>query len=127
MFSGFGMYLVSGALVLGLLRWVAHLQRGEREKPEDIFRCQLADLIAVIEPEQAEVISYVTDPLGRVPNLPFGHLHEGWSHLLSQLEPTDTLWRFKSPKRGWQDACSGYAVVRQRQVVAEFIYERHPQ
>jgi len=126
MFSGFGMYLVSGALVLGLLRWFAYLKRGEQEKPEDIFICQLADLIAVIEPEQAEVISCVTDPRGHVPNNPFGHMQQGWVHLLSQLEPTDTLWRFKSPQRGKQAACSGYAVVRQRQVIAEFIYERHP-
>ena len=127
MFSDLGIYLFSCALILGLLRWVADLKRGERVKAEDIFICQPADLVAVIEPEQAEAVSYVTDPLGRVPGLPFGHLHWGWSQLLSQLEPQDTLWQFTSPKRGRQAACTGYAVVRQRKVIAEFIYERHPQ
>jgi len=91
------------------------------------FICHPGDLIEPIEPEQAERPFYVKDPLGRVPNNPFGHMQQGWVQLLSQLEPSDTLWRFKSPQRGWQDACSGYAVVRQRQVIAEFIYERHPQ
>ena len=195
MLSGFGIYLISGALLLGLMRWVVHLMRIEEEvselvqlarqmsepqpknwgqyllewamypliwlawplalliavqallkqrgiewnpfpwgkslKPssanlEDKFICHFTDLVEAIEPVKAEATSFVKDPLGRVPNLPFGHLHLGWSHLLSQLEPTDTLWRFKSPKRGRQDACSGYAVVRQRQVIAEYIYERHP-
>ncbi len=195
MLFGFCIYLISGALLLGLMRlvvywtsvpeeaselvqlarqmsklkpktWRAHIlswtiyplvwivwplgvliavqallkQRGIEWNPfpwekspkhstadfEDKFICQPADLVEAIEPVKAEATSFVKDPLGQVPNLPFGHLHEGWSHLLSQLEPTDTLWRFKSPKRGWQEACSGYAVVRQRQVIAEFIYERHP-
>jgi len=89
------------------------------------FVCHSEDLIEPVVPEQVEVGSYVFDPLGRVPNQPFGHLHKGWSQLLSQLEPGDTLWRFHAPERTWKPASSGYAVVRASVVIAEFIVERH--
>jgi len=89
------------------------------------FVCHSEDLIEPVVPEQVEVGSYVHDPLGRVPNQPFGHLHKGWSQLLSQLEPGDTLWRFHAPDRTWKPASSGYAVVRANVVIAEFIVERH--
>ena len=88
------------------------------------FVCHAEDLIEPVVPAQVEVGSYVHDPLGRVPNQPFGHLHKGWSQLLSQLEPGDTLWRFHAPKRTWKPASSGYAVVRASVVIAEFIVER---
>ena len=81
---------------------------------------------------RVETVSYVTDPLGRVPNVPFGHLHQGWINLLAQLEPTDQLWSFKT--KGWvadqpnspkylkpRNVTSGFAIVREKKVVAEFI------
>jgi hypothetical protein len=88
------------------------------------FVCHPEDLIEPVVPEQVEKASYVHDPLGRVPNQPFGHLHKGWSQLLSQLEPGDTLWRFHAPKRTWKPASSGFAVVRASVVIAEFMDER---
>lgn len=107
--------------------WGQNSQTGNTTVQQEIkFICQPPDLIKPIEPEQAEVTSYVTDPLGRVPDQPFGHLHLGWSQLLSHLEPKDTLWQFKSPKRDYEDACTGLAVLRKNKVIAEFIYERHP-
>lgn len=50
-----------------------------------VFTCQKDSLINRVEPFEVEVANYVTDPLGRVPNVPFGHLHQGWINLLAQL------------------------------------------
>ena len=139
MLQAVAFFLLSGAFVLGVQ--VLRRQRGAQchalfwqwgqlpgtAKQTATFTCQPADLIAQIDPELAEVNSYVIDPLERVPDQPFGHLHLGWINLLSQLEAGDTLWQFHSPQRANRCACSGFAVVHKRQVIAEFIYERHPQ
>ena len=140
MLKAYALYFLSGALLLVILAllkfvglkwqlrlWDKNPQSALNASKEGEFICQPADLVAPIDPEQAEVNSYVQDPLGRVPNQPFGHLHLGWSQLLSYLEPQDTLWRFNSPKRSDKVACAGLAVLRKNKVIAEFIYERHLQ
>jgi hypothetical protein len=99
---------------------------------EPRFTCQKESLLKQVEPLEIEAASYVTDPLGRVPHLPFGHLHQGWINLLAQLEPTDQLWSFKtkggaidpddSPKYSIpRNVKSGFAILRDKKVVAEFI------
>lgn len=96
------------------------------------FKCQPRDLIERVDPGDVEAQSYVFDPLGRVPNLPFGHLHLGWINLLEQLQPEDQLWKFatKGYSSDADDAPkylkpinvnSGFAIVRNKKVVAEFI------
>jgi len=102
---------------------------------EPRFACQHDDLIEQVDPLQAEQDNQVFDPLERVPQIPFGHLHSGWITLLSQLEPGDTLWRFKTPGDGeasdeppryaaGRRSMAGYAVVRGKKVVWEFVTER---
>lgn len=99
---------------------------------EPRFTCQKNSLIKKVDPLEIELTSYVLDPLGRVPNVAFGHLHQGWINLLAQLEPTDQLWTFKT--KGWvsdqpkspkylrpTNVSSGFAIVREKKVVAEFI------
>jgi hypothetical protein len=101
---------------------------------EPRFDCKKEDLIAKVTPEEVEVTSYVSDPLGRSPNVPFGHLHQGWISLLGQLESEDELWSFKT--KGWKPDSpgspkfsgpvyvrSGYAVVRKKKIVAAFVSE----
>lgn len=98
------------------------------------FKCKKKDLIKRVEPMEVEKASYVADPLNRVPNVPFGHLYQGWLNLLAQLEADDDLWSFKT--KGWtpqdgdfpkyrypRNVETGYAIVRKREIVAEFIYE----
>jgi hypothetical protein len=101
---------------------------------EPRFACKKEDLIAKVTPQEVEVTSYVSDPLGRSPNVPFGHLHQGWISLLGQLESEDELWSFKT--KGWTPDSpgspkfsgpvyvrSGYAVVRKKKIVAAFVSE----
>ncbi len=105
-------------------------------QPEDYFTCKKNYLVKKVVPQEVEANAIVSDPLGRVPNLPFGHLHSGWIKLLGQLEMGDSLWSFKTP--GWtasnertgetqwslpRGVVSGYAVVRKGKVKAEFLTE----
>lgn len=102
---------------------------------EPHFECQYNDLIEQVDALQAEQDNQIFDPLQRVPQIPFGHLHPGWINLLAQMEPGDTLWRFKTvgdreprdePPRyaAGRGSRAGYAVVRGKKVVWELVTER---
>jgi len=97
------------------------------------FDCSPEYLVACVNPLDAETASYITDPLGGVPPLPFGHLNKGWVNLLSDmLEDRDELWSFYIPKGGktgkyqfeTTSETRGYAKVRDGKILAEFITER---
>jgi hypothetical protein len=108
-----------------------------RLKPEDYFTCKKSHLIKKVNPQEVERMAVVIDPKGRAPQIPFGHLHPGWIKLLGQLERGDTLWAFKKPGQKppkaddkgstqWsvpRGAVTGYAVVRNGKVKAEFLTE----
>lgn len=132
-----------GSVMLFCLFWpialliVGYVSVFEKPAPpynsnEPRFTCQKDSLIMQVEPLEVEAANYVADPLGRVPNTPFGHLHQGWINLLAQLEPTDQLWSFQT--NGWpsklddppkfskpRGISSGFAIVRDKKVVAEFV------
>jgi hypothetical protein len=102
----------------------------ERNKPD--FDCLPEHLITRVEPHDAEIASYVIDPLGTVPPLPFGHLNKGWVNFLAEiLEPKDEMWSFYIPKGSKHGkycfAASsdirGYAKVRNGEILGEFITE----
>lgn len=102
----------------------------ERNKPE--FICMPKYLVAKVDPEDAEKSNYVNDPLGYTPTVPFGHLNQAWGSFLSNmLEPEDELWSFHIPKGnkcgmfGMDSSgdISGYAKVRNGQILEEFITE----
>ena len=89
-------------------------------------------MIAIVNPTDAEASSYVNDPLGTVPALPFGHLNQAWSNFLSNmLDPEDELWSFHIPKGskcgmyGMDSSgdIAGYAKLRNGQIIEEFITE----
>lgn len=102
----------------------------ERNKPD--FNCAPEFLITKIDPCDAEITSYVIDPLNAVPPLPFGHLNTAWGTFLSDmLDPADELWLFHIPKGS---ACGkhrfkatsdirGFAKVRDGVILGEFITE----
>jgi hypothetical protein len=103
----------------------------ERDKPH--FFCAPEYLVNQISPEDAESTSFIHDPLGKTPKLPFGHLNTAWGYFLSDmLEQGDELWVFHIPKgsctgmlgRACYGEVSGYAKVRNGQIFGEFITER---
>ncbi len=102
----------------------------ERNKPD--FDCLPEHLICKVDPHDAEIASYIVDPLGSVPPLPFGYLNPGWVNFLAEmLEPDDEMWSFFIPKGSkcgkHRFAASGdirgYAKVRNGEILGEFITE----
>jgi hypothetical protein len=95
--------------------------------PEEKFRCQREHLRMLTSPLEAEKLGVVTDPLGRSPALPFGHLNGAWVAFLAKEEPGFSLWYFEVPPenaRGRHErACRGFAWVKARKVQAEFVFE----
>jgi hypothetical protein len=103
----------------------------ERDKPN--FFCAPEYLVNQMSPDEAESTSFINDPLGKTPMLPFGHLNAAWGHFLADmLDPGDELWAFHIPKGArtgiHRGTCSGdvggYAKVRNGQIFGEFITER---
>ena len=102
--------LVEGAEFLGLLAlfvlfwpfilllYLVFKLNGSEEswepKPEDAFECKLNCLRQKVTPEMAEAEAMVTDPKGRVPAKPFGHLNDGWKRFLALGQPGFELWTF---------------------------------
>jgi hypothetical protein len=105
--------------------------------PEDAFDIKSAYLLRTVTAAEAESQAVLTDPLGRVPALPFGHLNPGWVRLLTQMQEGDALWYgevpgrqlpYPAPERHVQfelpiGAKRGYAIQRQGKVVADFLFE----
>ena len=108
-----------------------------KPNPEDAFACHRQHLVRLVSPDAAQADAKVADPLGRVPDLPFGHLNAGWCAFLAGRQPKDKLWYFEIPgytpgpddtpqRHEWsvpRGAKRGYAWVRSRKVRAEFVFE----
>jgi len=101
------------------------------DEDENDFTCNMGNLVSEITPIEAEVFNQVHDPLGKAPNLPFGHLNTAWGRLLAEMtEPADQLWSFFTPKGSdigtYLTATSdvrGYAIVRKGKIVGELVVE----
>ena len=120
----------------GFLVWIAKdkFDEAARQKryDEPDFDCLPEHLINKANPVEAEASSYVIDPLGTVPALPFGHLNKAWANFLADmLDERDELWSFFIPKGGKYGKyritatsdIKGYARVRNGKVLGEFITE----
>ena len=98
---------------------------------ENDFTCNMGNLVSEITPIEAEVFNHVHDPLGKAPDLPFGHLNTAWGRLLAEMtEPADQLWSFFIPKdthiglyRSVSGDVRGYAIVRKGKIVGELVVE----
>ena len=83
--------------------------------PERVFAVKRADLLEKLTVEQIEARERVQDPLGAVPDLPFGHLHAAWKVFLAGCQPGDKLWSFSARWPGdWrgEEQREGYVRVR---------------
>ena len=133
-------YALAGLTILigwpGFLIWAFLNKLAERRErmreDEPEFICKPEYLVrkrTLIEAEQANIIE---DPLGLVPNLPFGHLSQAWTKFLSEfgLEDENELWYFEIPVGSdisdydtVTGPISGYAKVIGGKVVGEFVIE----
>ena len=120
----------------GFLVWLIKEKIDEtaRQKryDEPDFNCLPEYLITKVNPVDAEISSYVFDPLGTVPARPFGHLNKAWANFLADMiDDRDEMWSFFIPKGGehgkYRFAATsdikGYARIRNGKVLGEFITE----
>lgn len=83
--------------------------------PEKIFSVARENLIRQMTVDEIEQQERVTDPMGAVPDLPFGHLNTAWSQFKNNLLPHDSIWSFAAQwTNEWEriEIREGYVVVR---------------
>lgn len=65
------------------------------------LRCRPEDRGQRVHVADVEATAHIDDPLGRVPKLPFGHLHPAWQRTVDKLRQLEaagaTLWYFETP------------------------------
>jgi hypothetical protein len=94
--------------------WTQHT-KNKRE----VFVVARKDLVRQWTVQEIELSSRVIDPLGAVPDLPFGHLNAAWLQFKQVLQPQDAIWSFSS---NWSAACErktireGYVVTRGKRI-----------
>jgi hypothetical protein len=84
------------------------------QDPEPFAVCQ-ADLIEQIPIVDIEKQNMVDDPLGAVPQLPFGHLHSAWQNFTELVGHDGVIWRFSADyeyEMGHYSLYNGYVIVR---------------
>lgn len=85
-------------------------------------------LIERMTREAIEARERVTDPLGAVPEVPFGHLNMLWQAFTDGIEAGDELWRFEARiVSEWETVAvhRGYARLRNGQVLRYITTEKY--
>jgi hypothetical protein len=93
----------------------------DEEREFAVERSHLQERLTILQIEAREV---VTDPLGAVPDLPFGHLNAAWTTFAEGVGADDELWSFTAPWQttwGRREVRTGYVVVRGGVPAAHFL------
>lgn len=96
----------------------------EAEKNFAVTECHLLEKLSVPEIEARERI---VDPMGAVPDAPFGHLNAAWLKFKTAMEPHDSLSSFSarwSTSWGHEEILAGYVIVRGNRIGAHFLTSR---
>ena len=101
--------------------------KDRKQKAEDlaaIFVIKRADLLEPLSIDAIEQREQVVDPLGAVPDLPFGHLHGAWCKHRDGLQAGDAIWSFACVWTGrWGKKLrrTGYVVLRGKAIGPYFL------
>ena len=105
-----------GAVFIKVREMLAGRADESGNKPAPVVFCvSREDLVCEMTVDEIEAAEAVSDPLGAVPPLPFGHLNAAWSRFRSGLAQSDTIWRFASVWEGdWgrPEIREGYVIAR---------------
>jgi hypothetical protein len=103
--------------------WTQHAQN-----KREVFVIARKDLVRQWTVQEVEMSTRVIDPLGAVPDLPFGHLNGAWLQFKQVLQPQDVLWSFSSnwtvawePKKTRE----GYVVSRGKRIGPHIVTSWH--
>ena len=90
----------------------------EPEEKDEELSVNHSDLIKHIPISKIEALERIIDPLGAVPDLPFGHLNSAWEKFKANTQADDEVWTFKSTwdRRWLKQECRGYAILRGNEV-----------
>jgi hypothetical protein len=120
-------------LAWGGFSWIKDLfwKRSEglipRMPKEPEFRVCRRHLRGALSIEEIETAERVRDPMGAVPDLPFGHLNAAWRRFVSTIPPGAALARFSArwrPDRYWVEHLEGYVVVQGGRPCAHWVSSR---
>jgi hypothetical protein len=117
-------------------KWKLDARREKRLEREPSSREDDEETRPAVEPgellqrlsiDEVERLETVTDPLGAVPPVPFGHLSANWVTFRSKLMPGDEIWSYAAVRPGnWgvEEESKGYAIVRLGLVVRHIVKYR---
>jgi len=82
--------------------------------PCNKFAVEQAHLLEHLSMQDIENREFVFDPLGAVPNLPFGHLNAAWKKFIENLAGNDEIWSFsaQSENYGQKEFIEGYVLTK---------------
>ena len=83
------------------------------DSDDDEYKVRKSDLINRISIDEIESRERVSDPIGAVPEFPFGHLNQAWMNFLKKGTEKDEFWSFSGlHKTYWgKEMQSGYVRV----------------
>lgn len=89
-------------------------EKSKKFKKFKVARKHLVKRISVQEVERLERLELLVDPLGAVPDVPFGFLNGAWQQFVNDLRPADSLWVLSArAMNGFQmEEWQGYAILR---------------
>ena len=102
-----------------MIKVVINSKGQEKMYGEKEFVVSKRDLLERLTIEQIEEREMIEDPLGAVPNKPFGHLNHAWQEYRGTLRAGDELWSFKANcETDWDvvETRTGYVAVRHSKV-----------
>lgn len=78
------------------------------------FKITRKHLLSRVTVHDVELLELVIDPMGAVPDVPFGFLNGSWRKFLNDLRPSDSLWVLSArAMNGVQmEERQGYAILR---------------
>lgn len=93
----------------------------DEEREFAVERTHLQERLTIPQIEAREVVA---DPLGAVPDLPFGHLNAAWKTFVEGVGADDELWSFTAlwqTEWGRKEIRTGYVVVRDGVPASHFL------
>lgn len=119
--------IIAGMLVSWLFATLWRSVRGRPAATENVFAPPREALVRPVTLDEVAQRERVYDPLGAVPDLPFGHLHGAWQRFIRDLDPEDELWLFSMAAEAPQDpgaVLEGYVIVRNGDMGPHFVASR---
>jgi hypothetical protein len=113
-----GLWPIEVCTRTAVLLWEGCGRTMDEDVPFSVAHSGLVERLSISEIEQREM---VTDPLGAVPDLPFGHLHPAWKKFVEGVKPSDAIWSFSMEwKYSWgaEELRAGYVIVRNDKIGA---------